>query len=55
MLPEELQDWQRLCAQAATEKDPARLMALIDEINRILREKEERLAPRKSASGSSEP
>ncbi|MBV9180677.1 MAG: hypothetical protein JO356_05140 [Acidobacteria bacterium] len=35
--------WQRLCEQAAIEQDPDVLLQLIDEINRLLEEKEERL------------
>ena len=35
--------WQALCEQAADEKDPARLVQLADEINRLLTDKEERL------------
>jgi hypothetical protein len=36
--------WQRLCEEAATEQDPERLMALIQEINRLLEAKEQRIA-----------
>jgi hypothetical protein len=32
-----------LCEQAATEQDPQKLLELINEINRILEEKERRL------------
>jgi hypothetical protein len=32
-----------LCAQAAEEQDPARLLAIIDEINRLLEASQERL------------
>jgi hypothetical protein len=35
--------WRLLCERAATEQDPARLMELVREINRLLEEKEERL------------
>ena len=35
--------WQVLCEQAAVEQDPQRLMALIREIDQLLREKQERL------------
>jgi predicted nucleotidyltransferase len=38
-----LEQWQMLCAEAATEKDPERLMALVREISRLLDEKPERL------------
>ncbi len=37
------EQWRRLCEQAAVEQDPARLMELIHEINRLLEEKELRL------------
>jgi len=35
--------WQELCAQAAEEMDPIRLMELVKEINDLLSEKEARL------------
>ena len=35
--------WQELCAQAAVEQDPDRLMELVKEINELLNEKEARL------------
>jgi hypothetical protein len=35
--------WQELCAKAAEEQDPDRLLELIAEINRLLEAKEERL------------
>jgi len=35
--------WRKLCEQAAEEKDPTKLMELIEEINRLLESKEERL------------
>ena len=35
--------WRKLCAQAAKETDPARLMELVKEINELLNEKEARL------------
>lgn len=42
------QRWQLLCEEAANEKDPDRLLALVREINRLLERKEERLSARKS-------
>jgi hypothetical protein len=36
--------WEELCTLAATEQDPDRLLSLVREINRLLEEKEERLA-----------
>ncbi len=38
-----LERWQALCAQAATEQDPKKLMQLVVEINQLLEEKEKRL------------
>ena len=35
--------WQSLCARAADEQDPDKLMKLIEEINQLLETKEERL------------
>jgi hypothetical protein len=35
--------WRELCALAAVERDPLKLMQLVSEINRMLLEKEERL------------
>ncbi len=35
--------WQDLCAKAAEEQDPVKLMRLISEINQLLEEKEQRL------------
>jgi hypothetical protein len=35
--------WEQLCAQAAVERDPAKLLELITEINRLLDGKEQRL------------
>jgi hypothetical protein len=40
--------WQRLCEQAANEKNPERLMALIEEINQLLEAKEQRLQQQKA-------
>jgi hypothetical protein len=42
MGPEKMQRWQDLAAQAGVEKDSTKLIALVDEINRILLEKETR-------------
>ena len=35
--------WMHLCEQAAAEQDTQKLMVLIQEINRLLEEKEQRL------------
>jgi hypothetical protein len=46
--------WEQLCAQAAVEHDPHKLLQLIEEINRLLAEKEQRLrAERAQATAGS--
>ena len=35
--------WKELCKQAAVEQDPAKLAELVTEINRLLKEKGDRL------------
>jgi hypothetical protein len=40
--------WMELCAQAADEQDPQKLMQLVDQINQLLQEKEARLVRSKS-------
>lgn len=42
--------WQLLCEQAAKEQDGYKLLALTQEINRLLDEKEERLKAAHNAS-----
>ena len=44
--------WQELCEQAVVEQDPERLTTLIEEINRLLEEKEQRLMKQRQASAS---
>jgi hypothetical protein len=47
--------WMELCEQAAGEQDPKKLMELVEEINRLLLEKEKRVGivypPKEPASG----
>ena len=43
--------WFQLCQLASIEKDPAKLLLLVTEINRILEEKEERLKQRRRGAG----
>jgi hypothetical protein len=40
---EKLERWQQLCAQAAVEQDPKKLIELVKEIDRLLGEKQDRL------------
>ena len=35
--------WMELCAQAAVEQDPEKLHLLVEEVDRLLQEKEDRL------------
>ena len=35
--------WQRLCEQIAVEQDPTRFMNFVNELNKLLEEKERRL------------
>jgi len=37
------EDWKDLCARAAVEQDPEKLVELVKEINRLLQEQRERL------------
>jgi hypothetical protein len=47
--------WLELCAQAAVEQDPEKLMALVQEINDLLEQKERRLGIIPPKSGSPDP
>ena len=42
--------WRELCAQAAVEEDPEKLMELVTEITRLLEEEQERAKSRKQQS-----
>jgi hypothetical protein len=44
--------WLELCAQAADEKDSVKLVALVQEISRLLQEKEERLKAQRRINSS---
>jgi hypothetical protein len=47
--------WKDLCRQAATEQDPHKLSELVTEINRLLKEKEDRLKALRSAKDTDLP
>jgi hypothetical protein len=50
---EDKERWKELCAQAAVERDPEKLLELAQEINRLLEENERRLGitlPKSSSS-----
>lgn len=54
MRGEALEEWQRLCDEAAQEQDPERLLKLVARINSLLEQKEKRLKKeRGSASQTS--
>ena len=44
--------WFELCSQAAVEQDPDKLLVLVQEINRLLEEKENRLKSAPPLAGS---
>jgi len=50
---EKKERWMELCARAAVEQDPEKLHALVDEIDRLLQGRADRLKNREPASGSS--
>jgi len=54
MRGEKRERWMELCAQAAEEQDPKKLMKLIAEIDRMLSEKQERLGALRSGKTSEE-
>jgi hypothetical protein len=45
------ESWMELCELAAQEKDPAKLMTLIGEIERLLESKEQRVTKAQSSAG----
>jgi len=47
--------WMELCERAAEEQDPDKLMALVKEIDRLLQEKEDRLAALRKSNRENEP
>src|SRR5215469_3288349 len=51
---ESTERWMQLCAQAATEEDPMKLIALVNEINDLLEQKERRLGMLRAGKGDSE-
>jgi hypothetical protein len=52
MQGEKAEQWRALCEQAATEQDHDKLMRLIEHINRLLEEKEERLRNQRAITDS---
>jgi hypothetical protein len=51
---ESTERWMQLCAQAATEEDPMKVIALVNEINDLLEQKERRLGMLRAGKGDSE-
>jgi len=52
MQGETLEEWQKLCNQAAREQEPDRLLALIQRINDLLEQKEQCLRRRTKQAAS---
>jgi hypothetical protein len=48
---EQKERWMELCAQASKEQDPTKLMKLVEEINRLLELREQKLKPREIPKG----
>ena len=44
MKAEKKEHWMELCERATTEQDPQKMLEIISEINRLLKEKEDRLS-----------
>jgi hypothetical protein len=55
MQGEKKERWMELCAQAAIEQDPEKLHALVEEIDRLLQEKEDSLGKPHPSSNSVPP
>lgn len=55
MQSEAKERWLELCERAAVEQDPVKLFKLIQEINRLLDEKEERLVRFRRSKEASNP
>jgi hypothetical protein len=49
---EKKERWLQLCELAASEQDPAKLLRLVEEINRLLQEKEQRLKTQRTSCES---
>ena len=47
---EDNERWKELCSLASTEQDPDKLLALVEEINRLLDEREQRLRRNQSSN-----
>ena len=44
---EQKERWMELCERASQEQDPTKLMKLVEEINRLLEQREKKLKPRR--------
>jgi hypothetical protein len=42
---EQKERWMELCERASREQDPTKLMKLVEEINRLLEQREQKLKP----------
>jgi hypothetical protein len=50
MRGERAERWRKLCELAVVEQDPEKLTALVEEINKLLEEKEKRLREQRQSS-----
>lgn len=50
---EQKERWMELCERASHEQDPTKLMQLVEEINRLLEQREQKLKPNKSETNDS--
>ena len=48
------EEWMHLCEMAANEQDSEQLLAIVKEINRLLEEKEQRLAKLRQPEGKND-
>ena len=44
--------WTELCEQASKEQDPAKLMSLVEEINRLLEQRDRKIKIRETPKGN---
>jgi hypothetical protein len=49
---EQKERWVELCEQASKEQDPTKLMSLVEEINCLLEQREQKLKPREIPKGN---
>jgi hypothetical protein len=48
---EQKERWMELCEQASKEQDPTKLIRLVEEINRLLEQREQKRKPGETSEG----